>query len=120
MVETKTLTIPLTEAPPPPPPGKADMRFAPYDPPLEYREILAKKTEYDTGEIVKVKYRVKNIGDGAGIATITIKDVSTGAVLRTYTTPSIEPGWSWRTADIGATVGPMPDRDWSLSFKVTP
>ena len=116
MVETKTLTIPLTEVPP----GVANMRFDAYAPPLELREILAKQTEYEEGEIVYVKYRVKNIGDGAGIATIEIKDVDTGAVLQTYTTTSIDPGWSWKTADAGVRIGAMPNRDWSLSFKVTP
>jgi len=116
MVETKTLIIPLTEVPV----GVANMRFAAYNPPFELREILAKQTEYAEGEIVNVKYRVKNIGDGADIATIEIKDVDTGAVLQTYTTPSIDPGWSWKTADAGVRVGPMPNRDWSLSFTVTP
>ncbi|GAH88698.1 unnamed protein product [marine sediment metagenome] len=117
MVETKTLTVPLTEVPV----GVANMRFAAYAPPLELREILAKKTEYEEGEIVYVKYRVKNIGDGAGIATIEIKDVDTGKVLQTHTTPSIEGGgYMWRTLDAGLRVGAMPDRDWSLSFKVTP
>ncbi len=117
MVETKTLTIPVSAAPPI---GEPNMRFAAYDPPWELREILAKQTEYDPGEAVKVKYRVKNIGDGAGIATITIKDVATGGVLKTYTTPSIDPGYSWKTLDAGVDVGPMPNMDWSLSFKVTP
>ena len=117
MVETKTLTIPVSVTPPP---GEADMRFDAYAPPLELREIIAKKTEYAPGEAVYVKCRVKNVGDGAGIATITIKDVDTGAVLQTYTTPSIDPAWSWKTADAGVKVGPMPNRDWSLSFKVTP
>lgn len=117
MVETKTLTIPLSEAPPA---GQANMRFAAYDPPWELREILAKQTEYEEGESVYVKYRVKNIGDAAGIATITIKDVATGGVLKTYTTPSIDPGYSWKTLDAGVAVGPMPNRDWSLSFTVTP
>jgi len=116
MVETKTLTIPLSEVPV----GVANMRFDAYNPPLELREILAKQTEYEEGEIVKVKYRVKNIGDGAGIATIEVKDVDTGAVLQTWTTPSIEPGYSWKTLDVGVTVGAMPNKDWSLSFKVTP
>jgi len=116
MVETKTLTVPLSEVPV----GIANMRFDAYNPPLELREILAKQTEYDEGEIVYVKYRVKNIGDGASIATIEIKDVDTGTVLQTYTTPSIEPGYMWRTADAGARVGAMPSRDWRLSFKVTP
>ena len=117
MVETKTLTIPVSVAPPP---GEANMRFDAYAPPLELREIIAKQTEYAPGEAVYVKYRVKNIGDAASIATITIKDVSTGAVLRTYTTPSIEPSYSWKTLDAGVSIGPMPDRDWSLSFTVTP
>jgi hypothetical protein len=116
MVETKTLTIPLTEVPV----GVPNMRFDAYAPPLELREILAKQTEYEEGEIVYVKYRVKNIGDGPGIATIEIKDVDTGAVLQTYTTTEINPGWSWKTADAGVRVGAMPNRDWSLSFKVTP
>lgn len=117
MVETKTLKIPVSVAPPV---GEPDMRFAAYNPPWELREILAKKTEYDPDETVRVKYRVKNVGDGAGIATIEIKDADTGKVLKTYTTPSIDPGYAWKTADEGVTVGPMPDSDWSLSFKVTP
>ena len=117
MVETKTLTIPLTEAPPT---GAANMRFAAYAPPLELREILAKQTEYAEGEIVYVKYRVKNIGDGADIATIEIRDTTTGALLRTYTTPSLDPGTGWKTTEDGARVGAMPNRDWSISFKVTP
>jgi len=117
VVETRTQTIPLSVAPPP---GEADMRFAAYDPPWELREILAKKTEYAPGEIVYVKYRVKNVGDGADIATIEIKDIDTGAVLQTYVTPSLEPGYMWITGDAGARVGAMPDRDWRLSFKVTP
>lgn len=116
MVETKTLTVPLSEAPPP----EADMRFSAYAPPLELREIIAKQTEYLEGEIVYVKYRVKNVGDAASIATITIKDVDTGAVLQTYTTSSIDPNYMWVTADAGVRVGAMPNRDWSLSFKVTP
>lgn len=117
MVETKTLTIPLTEAPPP---GEANMRFSAYAPPLEIREILAKQTEYAEGEIVYVKYRVKNIGDGADIATIEIRDVSTGDLLQTYTTPSLAPNESWKSAETGVSVGPMPNTDWAVSFKVTP
>ncbi len=116
MVETKTLTVPLTEVPV----GVANMRFSAYAPPLELREILAKQTEYLEGEIVYVKYRVKNIGDGPGIATIEIKDVDTGAVLQTYTTSSIDPNYMWVTADAGVRIGPRPNRDWSLSFTVTP
>ena len=117
MVETKTLIIPVSAAPPL---GEPNMRFAAYNPPWELKEILAKQTEYAPGEAVYVKYRVKNIGDAAGIATVTIKDVSTGAVLQTYTTPSIDPNYMWKTADAGVRIGPMPDRDWSLSFTVTP
>jgi len=118
MVETKTLIIPVSVAPPP---GEADMRFSAYAPPFELREIIAKQTEYAPGEIVYVKYRVKNVGDAASIATITIKDADTGEVLQIYTTPSIEGGgYMWVTADAGVRIGPMPDRDWSLSFTVTP
>lgn len=118
MVETRTLTIPLTEVPV----GVADMRFAAWDPlSLEFREIIAKKKEYAEGEIVYVKYKVKNVGTAASIATIEIRDADTGAVLQTYTTPSIEGGgYMFKTADAGVRVGPMPARDWSLSFKVTP
>ena len=117
MVETKTLTIPLTEVPV----GVANMRFDAYAPPLELIEILAKQTEYEEGEIVYVKYRIKNIGDGPSIATIEIKDVDTGTVLQTYTTSSIDGGgYMWKTSEDGVRVGAMPNRDWSLSFKVTP
>lgn len=116
MVETKTLTISLEEAPV----GEPDMRFAAYDPPWELREILAKKTEYAPGETVRVKYRVKNVGGGEGVATIVIKDADTGKTLQTYLTDKIEPGFSWKTSDVGATVGGMPSKDWRLSFKVTP
>lgn len=45
MVETRTLTIPLTEVPV----GVADMKFSAYAPPLELRELVPKKTEYEEG-----------------------------------------------------------------------
>ena len=118
VVETKTLTIRLAEVAPPV--GEPDMRFNAYNPPWELREILAKKTEYAPGESVRVKYKVKNVGDAEGVGTVVIKDADTGATLQTYLSGTLAPGYSWRTADVGVEVGKMPAKDWRLSFKVTP
>ena len=116
MVETKTLTIGLEEVAPPV--GEPEFAFNAWsltDP----RELFPIKTTYKEGETVKVAYKVKNIGTGAGRWTITVKDLDTGAVITTWY-GDLDPGYSFKSASTGATVGKMPAKDWRLSFKVTP
>jgi len=116
MVEIKTVTVGLEEVAPPV--GEPEFRFERYDI-LEAREVFPVQRTYKDGETVKVAYRVKNIGAGAGRWTITVKDMDTGAVITTWY-GNLDPGYSFKTPTTGATVGRMPAKDWRLSVKVLP
>ncbi len=107
----------------------ADFRFASYNPPLDTREIFpvgapwpsVTKT-YKVGDPVYVHYCVKNVGGGAGAGNIEVKDIDTGSILANYSIPELNPNERFKTlaTGSGAYVGKMPDKDWRLSFKVTP
>ena len=122
VVETKTLTLTMEEVVLP-----ADMRFDSWSPPADTREIFPTKAawpsttaSYKPGDSVYVHYVVKNVGAGAGVGSIEVKDLDTGAVITRYTTPELAPGERFKTSASGAYVGKMPAKDWRLSFKVTP
>ena len=93
----------------------------------DWREIFivgsswpAKVRLADVGEDIYAHYVVKNIGDVAGKATITVKDLDTGAVITTWSSPELAPNMRFKTTGSGAYIGKMPNKDWSLEFKVTP
>jgi len=122
VVETKTLLLTLEEAVTP-----AEFRFDSYEPPLDTREIFPTKASwpflaaaYEEGESIYVHYAVKNVGSGAGVAKIEVRDLDTGALITTYSVPSLEPNFRYKTSGDGAYVGKMPAKDWQISFKVTP
>jgi hypothetical protein len=125
MVETKTLTLGLEEVEPPV--EEPIFIFAAYGPPIDTREIFpvgapwpsVTKT-YEEGESVYVHYAVKNTGAGPGVGTIKVTDLDTGTVKATYTTPTLNPGERFKTTGNGAYIGKMPNKDWRLSFKITP
>jgi hypothetical protein len=102
--------------------GTALFNFDAYNPPLDYRKVFARKDKYKQGEDVYVDYCVKNVGDGSGGASIIVKDLDTGATLQTWVIPSLDPGYRYKTdpSGSGAYVGKMPNRNWRLSFTVTP
>jgi len=114
--ETLTLTIGLEAV------GAANFGFDAYNPPWDLRKVFAVKDKYKAGESVYVHYCVKNNGTAAGGATIVVKDIDTGATLKTWIVPSIDPGYRYKTDPdgTGAFVGAMPNKDWRLSFTVTP
>ena len=125
MVETKTLLLTVEEVPV----GEAVMRFDSYAPPLDTREIFPVGAPwpsvtkiYKPGESVYVHYAVKNIGTGPGVGSIEVKDLDTGAVITTWAVPELAQNERFKTTPdgSGAYVGKMPDKDWSLSIKVTP
>lgn len=122
MVETKTLTLTVEGVPEP-----AEMRFDSWNPPLDTREIFPTKAPwpqvtatYNVGEDVRIHYVVKNIGTGAGIGSIEVKDLDTNEVLATWAVPELSPSERFKTSGLGAYVGKMPNKDWRVSFKVTP
>ncbi len=108
-------------------PPLGEFRFDSYGPPLDTREIFpvgapwpsVTKT-YKVGDPVYVHYCVKNIGSVAGKATITVKDLDTGAILTIWSIPELAPNERFKTIDSGAYVGKMPSKNWSLEFKVEP
>jgi len=123
VVETKTITLGLEEVAPPV--GEPEFRFNAWSL-TDTRELFAvgavwpsSSREYEVGETVKVNYKVKNVGTATGRWTITIKDLDTGAIIATWY-GDLAPGYSFKSASTGATVGKMPAKDWRLSFKVTP
>lgn len=105
MGETKTITITLVAV------GLASFNFTQLEP---------VKSAYSLDETVYVKYTVKNNGTGPGAASIVVKDLDTGATVATYTTPELSPGYSFATSGTHANVGKMPNKNWRLSFTVTP
>ncbi|NQT07572.1 hypothetical protein HQ586_00695 [Candidatus Bathyarchaeota archaeon] len=124
MVETKTLTLKVEEVAPPPV-GEPEFTFVSYSL-TEPREVFPATTSYPTltktykeGDTVKIVYRVKNIGNAPGRWTIEVKNLDTGAVITTWY-GDLDPGYSFKSALTGATVGRMPSKDWRLSFRVTP
>ncbi len=127
MVETKILTLQVEVAPPPPPPGEPEFIFTAWNPPVDTREVFpvtaawpsVTKT-YKPGDSVYIQYRVKNIGAGPGRWTIVVKDLDTGATLKTFY-GDLDPGYSFKsTPGVGVLIGKMPDQEWKLSVKVTP
>jgi len=78
------------------------------------------KSSYAVGESVYIHFCVKNVGNKASTATVTVTDLDTGAVITTYSIPITDPGWRWKTSGSGAFVGPMPNKNWRLQLKVEP
>ena len=111
--ETKLVTIPRTAA-------LASFAFDAWNPPYTLWEVKPVKSEYAEGESVYVMYCVKNIGETKGKGSITVKDLTTGAVVTTYTTADLAPNYRFKTSGSHAYVGKMPNRDWRLDFTVTP
>lgn len=121
MVETKTITVTVREVVEEP-----EFKFAAWNPPLDLREIFPAGAPwpsvtriYDPGDSVYVHYCVQNVGPIAATWKITVKDLDTGDTITTYTGP-LEPNFRFKTVGSGAYVGKMPNRDWRLSFTVTP
>lgn len=111
--EVKTITIPRTAA-------LASFAFDAWNPPFENWEIKPVKSEYAEGESVYVMYCVKNIGETAGVSSIKVKDLTTAAIVATYSVPSLSPNYRFKTSGSHAYVGKMPNRDWRLELTVTP
>lgn len=111
-----------------PPTELPEFRFDSWNPgALDYREIFIVGSAWpdlvrtvDVGEDVYAHYVVKNIGSLAGKATITVKDLDTGAVITTWSSPELAPNERFKTSSPGAYIGKMPARDWNLEFKVEP
>lgn len=116
MVETVTITIELAEVV-----GEPAFEFVAWSA-IERRDIVPISTDgekYEPGTTVKVKHKVKNIGDKIGVATIKVTDAYTGAYITTYGSGVIiPPGGTWRIDDME--IGKMPNKDWRLKFKVAP
>ncbi len=94
---------------------------------LDFREIFIVGSVWpavvrivDVGESVYAHYVVKNVGSVAGKATITVKDLDTGAVITTWILPELAPNQRFKTSGSGAYVGKMPSKYWRLEFKVEP
>ncbi len=107
--------------------GMGEFRFDSWSPPLDTREIFivgsawpALVRNVDLGESVYAHYVVKNVGASAGAATITVKDLDTGATVTTWSSPELAPNARFKTSGSGAYIGKMPSRDWRLEFKVEP
>lgn len=94
--------------------------FDAYNPPWDMNEISPVLSEYAEGANVYCKYAVKNIGGTAGGATIKVKDLDTGTTVATYSVPTLDPNYRYRTTGSHAYVGKMPSRDWRLEWTVTP
>jgi|GEM_PF-2872616 len=108
-------------------PSLGEFRFDSWNPPLDAREIFivgaawpAVVRTVDPGEDVYAHYVVKNVGSVAGKATINVKDLDTGAVIRTWSSPELAPNERFKTSSPGAYIGKMPDRAWRLEFKGEP
>ncbi|MBA7704060.1 hypothetical protein ES703_112858 [subsurface metagenome] len=104
-----------------------EFRFDSWNPPLDTREIFivgsswpALVRKVDVGESVYAHYVVKNVGSSAGKATITVKDLDTGATVKTLSSPDLAPKERFKTSGSGAYIGKMPGRNWRLEFKVEP
>lgn len=102
--ETRSLTVTLTA-------GVTSFNFTQLEP---------VQASYKEGDSVYVKITVKNNGTVAGGATIVVKDAGTGATIDTYSTPEVQPGYSWATSGSHAYVGKMPNKNWALQFVLTP
>ena len=108
-------------------PPLGEFRFDSWNPPIDAREIFIVGSAWptlvrtvDVGEDVYSHYVVKNVGIVAGKATITVKDLDTGALITTWSLPELAPNERFKTTSPGAYIGKMPSRDWSLEFEVTP
>lgn len=121
--EVKTLTVPVEAVV-----GEPEFVFAAYSA-TDLREIFVVGAAWPaivrpikTGEILYVHYAVRNrkAAGVAGVGTIEVKDLDTGAVVTTFTTPTLQPGEKFKTTGSGARVGAMPAKDWRLQFTVTP
>lgn len=107
--------------------GVGEFRFDSWNPPLDTREVFivgsawpALVRKVDVGESVYAHYVVKNVGSSAGKATITVKDLDTGATVKTWSSPDLAPKERFKTSGLGAYIGKMPGRNWRLEFKVEP
>lgn len=107
--------------------GAGEFRFDSWSPPLDLREVFivgaawpALVRKVDVDEHVYAHYVVKNVGSSAGAATITVKDLDTGATITIWSSPNLAPNERFKTSSPGAYIGKMPNRDWRLQFKVMP
>lgn len=104
MGDTKNITVNL-------PTGAASFIFTKLNP---------VKSEYVEGASVYVEYGVKNAGTDYGGAQIDVKDRDTSVKITSYTIPEIPPGQAFTTTGTHAYVGKMPNKNWNLTFTVTP
>lgn len=104
MGQTKNVTVSSVA-------GEGDFSFTTLEP---------VKSAYAEGEVVYVKYTVKNNGAVSSGAEIIVKDRDTGSQVTGYTVAEMPPGYSFATSGSHARVGKMPNKDWKLSFTVTP
>ncbi len=118
--KSETKVVSITELP--------EFRFDSWNPgALDFREVFivgaawpALVRTVDVGEDVYTHYVVKNVGSVAGKATITVKDLDTGSVITTWSSPELAPNERFKTEAPGAYIGKMPNRAWRLEFKVDP
>jgi len=105
-----------------------EFRFDSWNPlVLDFREIFIVGSAWpavvrpaDVGENIYAHYVVKNVGAEAGEATITVKDLDTGSVITTWSSPELATNERFKTSGSGAYIGKMPNKEWRLEFKVTP
>lgn len=114
--------------PPEPEPEPAEFKFDSWNPAgLDFREVFivgaawpAVVRKVNVGESVYAHFVVKNIGGVAGRVTITVKDLDTGSVVKTWIIPDLAPKARFKTSSPGVYIGKMPSTDWLLEFKVKP
>jgi hypothetical protein len=87
---------------------------------FNFTTLAPVKSEYAEGESVYVKYAIKNNGSAPSGAGIVVIDRDTGTKLQTYVIPEMQPGYTFSTTGSHAYVGKMPNKNWNLSFALTP
>lgn len=98
LAETRDITIALQAA--------ADIRFI---------SLESEKEMYAEGEMVVLKFSIRNIGDTPAEPNILVVDTATGARLVTYSTPILSPNQSFTSSPPHIEVGAMPNSDWVLT-----
>lgn len=77
------------------------------------------KTEFVAGEDVYILFAIKNTGDGSGNALIEGVD-SQGVTVFSAGTSTMSPGQVFKSSYPSKLMDPMPNRDWVVTFTVTP